>query len=70
MAYPEPDAKRGQTFMQFGYFNGIAGRRHDRLDRPQHHSVLQGHVGEHPACRGQDDFRKTISFKSRRYDRV
>ena len=25
MAYLEPVIKRGQTFMQFGYYNGIVG---------------------------------------------
>ncbi len=25
MAYLEPSIKKNQTFMQFGYFNGIAG---------------------------------------------
>jgi arsenite oxidase large subunit len=25
MAYPDPSAKAGQTFMLFGYFNGVAG---------------------------------------------
>ena len=51
MAYLEPSTKPGQTFMQFGYFNGIAGRRDHRLDRPQHHPLLQGNLGEHSAGR-------------------
>ena len=48
MAYPEPDQKPSQTFMQFGYDNGVQRRCDDQLDRPQRHPVLQGNVGQRP----------------------
>jgi anaerobic selenocysteine-containing dehydrogenase len=50
MAYLEPDTKAGQSFMQFGYYDGL-GQRDHQLDGPQHHPVLQGHLGEHSPCR-------------------
>ena len=42
--------KRSQTFMQFGYFNGIVGDVVTAVDRPQRHPLLQGDLGQHAAC--------------------
>ena len=51
MAYPEPDQKAWSDLHAVRLRQRRAGRRDDQLDRPQHHSLLQGHVGEHPARR-------------------
>jgi arsenite oxidase large subunit len=70
MAYLEPDIKAGQSFMQFGYYNGVQGNvTTNWTDR----NIIPYYKGTWANIRrvgGQDDFRKTISFKSRRYDRV
>ena len=49
MALVEPNAKPGQTFMLFGYFNGVAGDV--TTDWTDHNMVplLQGNVGKRPA---------------------
>ena len=70
MAYPEPDIKPGQTFMQFGYFNGVHGDvTTDWIDR----NIIPYYKGTWADVRrvgSQEDFVRSISFKSRRYDRV
>ncbi len=45
MAYPEPDQKPGQTFMQFGYDNGVQGDVTTNWTDRERDSVLQGHLG-------------------------
>lgn len=70
MAYPEPDQKPGQTFMQFGYDNGVQG---DVTTNWTDRNIIPYYKGTWASIRrvgGGDDHRKTISFKSRRYDRV
>lgn len=67
MAYPEPDIKRGQVFMMFGYPNGVQG---DTVSEWTDRNIIPYYkgawadirkVGEHEA------YKRTVSFKSRRY---
>ncbi|ABX19344.1 MULTISPECIES: arsenate reductase (azurin) large subunit [Burkholderia] len=68
MAYLEPSIKRGQTFMQFGHFNGIMGNVTtpwtDRNVVPYYKGTWANlrRVGD------VQDFKETVSFKSRRID--
>ena len=67
MAYPEDAIKRNQTFMQFGWFNGIAGDvTTDAVDRNYvpAYKVTWANIRK---IGGGDKFQKTTSFKSRRY---
>jgi len=67
MAYPDAALKRGHTFMQFGGFNGIAG---DVVTEWTDRNVIPYYKGTWANLRrvgGGDEFRKTTSFKSRRY---
>jgi arsenite oxidase large subunit len=70
MAYPEADIKAGHTFMQFGYDNGVQG---DVTTNWTDRNVIPYYKGTWANIRRvgpADDHKKTISFKSRRYDRV
>ena len=67
MAYPDAAIKRGHTFMQFGWNNGIAG---DVVTEWVDRNVVPYYKGTWADIRrigGGDNFRKTTSFKSRRY---
>jgi arsenite oxidase large subunit len=69
MVYPEPDIKTGQTFMQFGYDNGVQGNvTTNWTDR----NIIPYYKGTWASIRRVGtiaDHKKEISFKSRRYDR-
>ena len=69
MVYPEPDIKPGQTFMQFGYDNGVQGNvTTNWTDR----NIIPYYKGTWASIRRVGtiaDHKKEISFKSRRYDR-
>jgi arsenite oxidase large subunit len=70
MAYPEPDQKVGQTFMQCGYGNGVQG---DVTTNWTDRNIIPYYKGTWASIRrigGGAEHRETISFKSRRYDRV
>jgi arsenite oxidase large subunit len=70
MAYPEPDQKPGQTFMQFGYDNGVQG---DVTTNWTDRNIIPYYKGTWASIRRAGsgaEHRDTISFKSRRYDRV
>jgi arsenite oxidase large subunit len=70
MAYPEPDQKPGQTFMQFGYDNGVQG---DVVTNWTDRNIIPYYKGTWASIRkvgGGAEHRELISFKSRRYDRV
>jgi len=67
MAYPDAAIKRGHTFMQFGGNNGIAG---DVVTEWTDRNVIPYYKGTWADIRrigGGDHFRKSTSFKSRRY---
>jgi len=67
MAYLEPAIKRSQTFMQFGYYNGIVG---DVVTEWTDRNVIPYYKGTWADLRrigGAEEYSKTVSFKSRRY---
>jgi arsenite oxidase large subunit len=67
MAYPDATAKRGQTFMLFGYFNGVAGDvTTDWTDR----NIVPYYKGTWADVRRVGtlaEFKRTVSLKSRHY---
>jgi arsenite oxidase large subunit len=67
MALVEPNAKPGQTFMLFGYFNGVAGDvTTDWTDR----NVVPYYKGTWADVRRVgtlNEFKKTVTFKDRHY---
>jgi len=67
MAYPSKSIKAGQTFMMFGYFNGIAGNvTTDWVDR----NVVPYYKGTWGSIRRVgtvDDYKATVSLKERRF---
>ena len=68
MAYPEKSLKRGQTFMQFGGYNGIVG---DEVTSWTDRNIIPYYKGTWADIRrvgGGEHFRMTVSFKSRRYE--
>jgi arsenite oxidase large subunit len=68
MAYPDKAIKRGQTFMQFGGFNGVMG---DLVTTWTDRNIIPYYKGTWADIRrigGGDHFRKTTSFKSRRFE--
>ena len=70
MVHLEPDIKPGQSFMQFGYDNGVQG---DVTTNWTDRNIIPYYKGTWANIRrvgGQDQAKRTISFKSRRYDRV
>lgn len=67
MAYPDSAIKPGHTFMQFGWFNGIAG---DVVTDWTDRNFVPYYKGTWASIRrvgGREQFAKTVSFKSRRY---
>jgi arsenite oxidase large subunit len=67
MAYPEPSVKRGHTFMQFGWYNGIAG---DAVTNWTDRNIIPYYKGTWANIRrigGGEQYRRIASFKSRRY---
>jgi arsenite oxidase large subunit len=67
MAYVESDIKSGQTFMQFAYFNGIMG---DVTTPWTDRNVVPYYKGTWASLRkvgAVEDFKKTVSFKRRRF---
>jgi arsenite oxidase large subunit len=67
MAYPDATAKRGQTFMLFGYFNGVAGDvTTDWTDR----NIVPYYKGTWADVRRVgtlEQFKRTVSTKDRHY---
>ncbi|WP_136416081.1 arsenate reductase (azurin) large subunit [Herbaspirillum sp. ST 5-3] len=67
LAYLEPQIKRNQTFMQFGHYNGVMGNvTTSWVDR----NVVPYYKGTWANIRRigpVQDFRETVSFKSRRF---
>lgn len=67
MALVEPNAKPGQTFMLFGYFNGVAGDvTTDWTDR----NVVPYYKGTWADIRRVgtlNEFKKTVTFKDHHY---
>jgi arsenite oxidase large subunit len=67
MAVVEPHAKAGQTFMQFGYFNGVAG---DVVTDWTDRNIVpyyKGTWGDVRRVGSLEDFKRTVTFKDRRY---
>jgi arsenite oxidase large subunit len=67
MAYPESAIKPSQTFMQFGYFNGIAG---DVTTPWVDRNVIPYYKGTWASLRrvgSAEEFKKTVTFKQRRW---
>jgi arsenite oxidase large subunit len=67
MAYLELAIKKNQTFMQFSYFNGIAG---DVTTPWTDRNVVPYYKGMWASVRrvgSLDEFKQTVSFKGRRY---
>jgi len=67
MAYLEPDMKRNHTFMMFGYFNGNVG---DLVTDWTDRNVIPYYKGTWGNLRkigSMEDYKKTVSFKRRRY---
>jgi len=67
MAYLEPDMKPGHTFMMFGYFNGNVG---DVVTEWTDRNVVPYYKGTWANIRkvgSVEDYKKTVSFKRRRY---
>jgi arsenite oxidase large subunit len=67
MALVEPHAKSGQTFMQFGYFNGVAG---DVVTDWTDRNIVPYYKGTWADVRrvgSLEEFKRTVSFKDRRY---
>jgi arsenite oxidase large subunit len=69
MARLEPDIKPGQTFMQYGYDNGVMG---DVTTNWTDRNVIPYYKGTWASLRrvGKAQGAHKISFKSRRYDRI
>jgi arsenite oxidase large subunit len=67
MAYPDGSIKRGHTFMQFGWYNGIVG---DTVTNWTDRNIIPYYKGTWADIRrigGGEQYRKIASFKSRRY---
>ena len=67
MAYPTPEIKMNQTFMQFGYLNGIVG---DVTTPWTDRNVIPYYKGTWANLRrvgSMEDYKRTVSFKNRRY---
>jgi arsenite oxidase large subunit len=67
MALIEPHAKPEQTFMQFGYFNGVAG---DVVTDWTDRNIVPYYKGTWADVRrvgSLEEFKRTVSFKDRRY---
>jgi arsenite oxidase large subunit len=67
MAYPDAAVKKNHTFMQFGWYNGIAGNvTTDAVDR-NYVPAYKVTWADIRKIGGGDHFRAGTSFKSRRY---
>lgn len=67
MAYPEPAIKQGQVFMLFGYPNGIQG---DLVSEWTDRNIIPYYKGAWANLRKigeNEDYKRTVSFKSLRY---
>jgi arsenite oxidase large subunit len=67
MAYPVAEAKRGQTFMLFGYVKGIQG---DVTTEWTDRNVVPYYKGTWASIKrvgGMDDYKRAVSFKSRHF---
>jgi arsenite oxidase large subunit len=67
LAYPDGAIKQGHTFMQFGWYNGVVG---DVVTEWTDRNIIPYYKGTWASIRrigGGDQFRRTVSFKSRRY---
>ena len=67
MAYLERDIKPNQTFMQFGWYNGIVG---DVVTEWTDRNVIPYYKGTWASIRkigGAEEYQKTVSFKRRRW---
>src|SRR5690625_1028517 len=67
MVYPVAEIKRGQTFMLFGYVNGIQG---DVTTDWTDHNIIpyyKGAWGDIRKIGSMEEFKRTVSFKSRRF---
>lgn len=66
MAYLVPEIKRGQVFMQFGHYNGVAGDvTTEAVDRNVLPDYKHTWANIRKAARGE--YKSTVSFKSRRF---
>jgi len=67
MAYLEPDIKPDQTFMQFGWYNGVVG---DVVTEWTDRNIIPYYKGTWASIRrvgAMEDYKRTVSFKGRRY---
>lgn len=67
MAYLEPDMRRGDTFMMFGYYNGNVG---DLVTDWTDRNVVPYYKGVWANIRkvsSMEDYKRKVSFKRRRY---
>jgi arsenite oxidase large subunit len=67
MAYPVAEAKRGQTFMLFGYVKGIQG---DVTTEWTDRNIVPYYKGTWASIKrvgGIDDYKRAVSFKSRHF---
>lgn len=67
IAYPTPETKKNQTFMQFAYINGIAG---DVTTPWTDRNVIPYYKGTWANLRrvgSMEDYKRTVSFKNRRF---
>jgi arsenite oxidase large subunit len=67
MAYPEPDIKSNQSFMQFGYYNGVMG---DVVTDAVDENIIPYYKGTWADIRkvgSMADYVRITTFKSRRY---
>jgi arsenite oxidase large subunit len=67
MAYPTPEIKKNQTFMQFGYLNGIVG---DVTTPWTDRNIVPYYKGTWANLRrvgSMEEYKRSVSFKNRRY---
>jgi len=67
MAYLEPDMRRGDTFMMFGYFNGNVGDMVTEWTDRNHIPYYKGTWANLRKVSSMDDYKRDVSFKRRRY---
>ena len=67
MAYLEPDQKRGQTFMLFGYFNGNVGDVVTSWTDRNYVPYYKGTWANIRKVSSMKDYKENVSFKRRRY---
>jgi arsenite oxidase large subunit len=67
MAYPTPTAKRGHTFMLYGYMNGIQG---DVTTEWTDRNIIPYYKGTWASIRrvgSMENYQRTVSFKNRHF---